>query len=111
MACSLLYQKSPFQQENITSVEKFQTSYNYYIFTTTVPENAVGCPFVDKNGQVIGLMHSNGQTTAIDANYARQLKVTGLSSLDAALRETAIRTALPDTEQEAMTMMTLKKVS
>ena len=101
--------KSPFQQENITSVEKFQTSYNYYIFTTTVPENAVGCPFVDKNGQVIGLMHSNGQTTAIDANYARQLKVTGLSSLDAALRETAIRTALPDTEQEAMTMMTLKK--
>ena len=54
-------------------------------------------------------MHSNGQVTAIDANYAKQLKVTGLSSLDAALRETTIRTALPDTENEAMTMMTLKK--
>lgn len=101
--------KSPFQQESITSVEKFLTSYNYYIFSTGVPENAVGCPFVNKNGQVIGLMHSNGQTTAIDANYASQLKVSGLSSLDAALRETSIRTALPDTEQEAMTMMTLKK--
>lgn len=54
-------------------------------------------------------MHTNGQVTAIDANYAKQLKVTGLSSLDAALRETTIRTALPDTENEAMTMMTLKK--
>ena len=35
--------------------------------------------------------------------------MTGLSTLDAALRETGIRTALPDTEQEAVMMMTLKK--
>lgn len=101
--------KSPFQQEDISSVENFMTTYNYYIFSTSVPENAVGCPFVNKNGQVIGLMHTNGQTTAIDANYAKQLKVIGLSTLDAALRETGIRTALPDTEQDAITMMTLKK--
>ncbi len=101
--------KPAYQQEDISSVEKFNTSYNYYIFTTTVPENAVGCPFANKNGQVIGLMHSNGQVTAIDANYANQLKVTGLSTLDAALRETTIRTALPDTENESLTMMALKK--
>lgn len=101
--------KSPFQQEDISSVENFMTTYNYYIFSSSVPENAVGCPFVNKNGQVIGLMHTNGQTTAIDANYAKQLKVTGLSTLDAALRETGIRTALPDTEQDGITMMTLKK--
>ena len=101
--------KSPFQQEDISSVENFMTTYNYYIFSSSVPENAVGCPFVNKDGQVIGLMHTNGQTTAIDANYAKQLKVTGLSTLDAALRETGIRTALPDTEQDAITMMTLKK--
>ena len=101
--------KPQYQQEDITTVEKFMDTYNYYVFSNSVPENAVGCPFVNKDGQVIGLMHSNGQTTAVDANYATQLKVTGLSSLDAALRETAIRTALPDTEQDAMTMMTLKK--
>lgn len=101
--------KSPFQQEDISSVENFMTTYNYYIFSSSVPENAVGCPFVNKDGQVIGLMHTNGQTTAIDANYAKQLKVTGLSTLDAALRETGIRTALPDAEQDAITMMTLKK--
>ena len=101
--------KSPFQQEDIASVEKFKETYNYYIFSNTVPDNAVGCPFVNKSGQVIGIMHSNGQVTAIDANYAKELKVTGLSTLDAALRQTGIRTALPETEQEAITMMTLNK--
>ena len=101
--------KPAFQQEEISGVETFNNVYNYYVFTTTVPENAIGCPFVNKDGQVIGLMHSNGMVTAIDALYAKQLKVTGLSTLDAALRETGIRTALPETEQEAMMMLTLKK--
>lgn len=101
--------KPAFQQEEISGVETFNNVYNYYIFTTTVPKNAIGCPFVNKDGQVIGLMHSNGMVTAIDALYAKQLKVTGLSTLDAALRETGIRTALPETEQEAVMMLTLKK--
>ena len=101
--------KPAFQQEDISSVEKFNTTYNYYIFSNSVPDNAVGCPFVNKDGQVIGLMHTNGAVTAIDANYAKQLHVTGLSTLDAALRESGIRTALPDKEQDAITMMTLNK--
>ncbi len=101
--------KPAYQQEDISSVEKFNTTYNYYIFTNNAPENAVGCPFANKDGQVIGLMHNNGSVTAIDANYAKQLHVTGLSTLDAALRESGIRTALPDTENDAVTMMTLNK--
>ena len=74
--------KPAYQQEDISSVEKFKTTYNYYIFSNSAPENAVGCPFANKNGQVIGLMHSNGQVTAIDANYAKQLKVTGQTTAD-----------------------------
>ena len=101
--------KPSYQQEEISSVEKFNNTYNYYIFSNGAPDNAVGCPFVNKDGQVIALMHNNGSVTAIDANYAKQLKVTGLSTLDAALRETGIRTALPDTEQDAITMLTLNK--
>ncbi len=101
--------KPAYQQEEISSVEKFNTTYNYYIFSNTAPENAVGCPFVNKNGQIIALMHNNGSVTAIDANFAKQLHVTGLSTLDAALRESGIRTALPDQEQDAVTMMTLNK--
>ncbi|MBN2917313.1 MAG: tetratricopeptide repeat protein, partial [Prevotella sp.] len=101
--------KPAYQEEEISSVEKFNTSYNYYIFSNSAPDNAVGCPFVNKDGQVIALMHNNGSVTAIDANFANQLKVTGLSSLDAALRESGIRTALPDKETDAITMMTLNK--
>ena len=101
--------KPAYQQEDISSVEKFNTTYNYYIFSNSAPENAVGCPFANKDGQVIGLMHNNGSVTAIDANFAKQLHVTGLSSLDAALRESGIRTALPDKESDAITMFTLNK--
>lgn len=100
---------SPIQQEEINSVEKFNSTYNCYIFITTAPDNAVGSPFVNKDGQVIALMHNNGSITAIDANYAKQLHVTGMSTFDAALRESGIRTALPDTEQDATTMMALVK--
>lgn len=101
--------KPAYQQEEISSVEKFNTTYNYYIFSNSAPENATGCPFVNKDGQVIALMHNNGSVTAVDANFAKQLHVTGLSSLDAALRESSIRTSLPDKEQDAITMMTLSK--
>lgn len=102
--------KPSYQQEEISKIETFNNSYNYYIFANSAPENAIGCPFVNKNGQVIGLMNlNNGSIIAIDGNFAKQLKVTGLSSLDAALRESNIRTSLPETEHDAITMMTLRK--
>lgn len=104
-------QKPAYQEEAIKKVEDFHTSYKYYIFSAAVPENTVGCPFINRLGQVVGVMHANkgADVIAIDANYVNQLKVSGLSTLDAALRESGIRTVLPDTEQEAITMMTLIK--
>ena len=101
--------KPAYQQEDVSSVEKFNTTYNYYIFESNAPENAVGCPFVNKDGQVIALMHYNGTVTAVDANFAKELHITGLSTLDASLRETRIRTSLPEKEDDAITMMTLNK--
>lgn len=95
---------------SISSVERFHNSYNYYILSGEVAENTVGGPVINGKGQVIGIVHkSDTHTTAVDAAYIRQLTVTGLSSLDASLQETGIRTALPDNEEEAITMMTLKK--
>ena len=34
--------KPAYQQEDISSVEKFKATYNYYIFSNSAPENAVG---------------------------------------------------------------------
>lgn len=99
-------------QLTLSSVERFHDSYNYYILDGEVPDNAVGCPVVNGNGQVVGIMHkSDSHTTAVDGAYVKQLSVSGLSSLDASLQETGVRTALPDNEEEAITMMTLKKGS
>ena len=105
--------KSPeARQVTISSVERFHENYNYYILEGEVPDNAVGCPLINGNGQILGIMHkSDTHITAVDVNYIKQLTVNGLSSLDASLQETGIRTALPDQEEEAITMMTLKKGS
>lgn len=97
---------------DVSSVERFHGNYNYYIFNGEVPDNAVGSPVFNGKGQVIGIMHkSDTHTTAVDVAYIKQLTVTGLSSLDASLKETGVRTALPDSEEDAITMMTFKKGS
>ncbi len=102
--------KPDYRKLEVSSVERFHNNYNYYILTGEIPEHAVGCPVINDKGQVIGIMHmSDKHTTAVDGAYIDQLTVTGLSSLDASLQETGIRTALPDNEEEAITMLTLKK--
>lgn len=54
-------------QLTLSSVERFHDSYNYYILDGEVPDNAVGCPVVNGNGQVVGIMHkSDSHTTAVD---------------------------------------------
>lgn len=91
----------------IASVEKFMDKYNYYIFSTTAPDNAASCPFVNNNGQVIGLLqHSkNGDVHATDAKFASDMVANGFTINDAVLRTCGIRTALPDDENQALLTM------
>ena len=91
----------------IASVEKFMDKYNYYIFSTTAPDNAASCPFVNNNGQVIGLLqHSkNGDVHATDAKFASDMVANGFTINDAVLRTCGIRTALPDNENQALLTM------
>ncbi len=91
----------------IASVEKFMDKYNYYIFSTTAPDNASSCPFVNNNGQVIGLLqHSkNGDVHATDAKFASDMVANGFTINDAVLRTCGIRTVLPDNENQALLTM------
>lgn len=103
-----------FTQTKIAEIEKFNTSYNYYIFDTQAPENTNACPFVTQEGKVIGLLvHSNtdNDVHAIDALFADSLKVNGLSSLDPALKQTQICTALPNKEPDALLTLMMAKES
>lgn len=99
-------------ETKIAEIEKFNTSYNYYIFDSQAPENTNACPFVTKEGKVIGLLvHSNtdNDVHAIDALFTNSLKVNGLSSLDPALKQTHICTALPDKESDALLTLMMAK--
>lgn len=99
--------KADIKTLKIASVEKFMDKYNYYIFSTTAPENAVGCPFVNASGQVIGLLQNSksGDVHATDAKFASDIVANGFTINDAVLKTCGIRTALPDNENEALLTM------
>lgn len=89
--------------------EKFMTNYNYYIFNDVDVEAAhLGCPVVNDNGELLGVMQrpeAGGQAYSADARVTTTFKLTGLSLNDATLKATGIRTALPDNEDQAALML------
>ena len=90
---------------NIGRVEKFMNRYNYYVFSQNAPENLTGSPFVNAQGQVIGLLQrskKNGEAYATDARLAADLKANAFSLNDPVLRTCAIRTALPEQQDQAL---------
>jgi len=98
----------------IDKAETFQESYAYYTLKLPMPQNAEGCPLMNQNGEVVGMMQpaansqaANGQQTAyaISARYVNDMKVTGFSLHDASLKQTNIKIALPDNKDEALLMM------
>jgi len=96
----------------VTKVEKFNTSYNYYIFQVNTSMNTEGCPFVNDNGEVIGLLkHTENDLVknAADLNFLNTMKLNGLSINDPSLAGCGIRVGLPDDLNQAeLTMMVAK---
>lgn len=95
---------------NIKSIEKFMSDYSYYIFSFDSNENTEGCPFVNDNGEVIGLLQSstiNEDIHATDAKFTQSLKTTGLSVNDENYRKIGIPAALPDDKEQAMLTLML----
>lgn len=99
--------KADIKTFKISSVEKFMDKYNYYIFSSTAPENAISCPFVNSNGQVIALLQqsNDGNIHATDAKFASDMTANGFTINDPVLKTCGIRTAMPDTENEALLTM------
>lgn len=102
--------KPEFKETTIDKVETFMDKYAYYIIKMSAPENAVGCPFANANGQVIGFMQQSQYTTdyhSTDANYIKDFVVTGLSANEPVLRRTNIPTALPNDKEQAQLALML----
>ena len=91
----------------VKSVQKVQNDYDYYTLEATAPENTVGCPYLNTNGEVVGIQQqssSDDNTTqyAVGAAFATGLKMTGLSLNDPALKATSIKKDLPDELDQAI---------
>lgn len=97
---------------SVSKVETFMDKYSYYIFNNAIPENAESCPVVNQNGQVIGLIEQSKTDTTVyatDAKFANDFKLNGLSINDAVLRQTGIRTEIPDNQQDALLTLMLAR--
>ena len=91
----------------VKSVQKVQNDYDYSPLEATAPENTVGCPYLNANGEVVGIQQqssSDDNTTqyAVGAAFATGLKMTGLSLNDPALKATSIKKDLPDELDQAI---------
>lgn len=92
----------------VAKVEKFNQTFNYYVFDKTIAESAIGAPICNSNGQIIGIaqLSADGTTVhATDVRLVNEFKTTGLSLSDPILKTTGIRAILPTDEQQALLML------
>lgn len=89
----------------ITKVEQPADNCSYYTFQMQVPENAGGCPLLNDNGEVTGIMqqpnHGDTHGYATSVNMAAGMKAPALSLSDPTLSMTSIKKALPDDIRDA----------
>lgn len=95
-----------------TKVESFQNNLPYYIFEETAREELAGSPFLNANGELLGLMEPARKRTDLycaSAQYAMSMTPTGFTAKEATMRQTNIRIALPTDKNQALLAMMMAK--
>ena len=81
----------------VQNVENFMERYSYYLLSTDAGDMQDGCPLVDASGRLLALFSGTTKAhSATDARFAQELQINGLSQNDPVLRQTGIRTGLPN---------------
>lgn len=94
----------------VRKAEKFNSDYDYYTIAIQMPENTVGCPLLNEDGEVVGMMQPSvrqGDTLnyAVSARFAESLRITGLSINDPVLKATKVKKDLPmELDQAVLTL-------
>lgn len=94
----------------ITKAEVFSGNYTYYTIMAEAPENTISCPFLNDEGHVIGLLQApvknkKNNCFAVSSAFANDLKISGLSINDAALKSILIKKELPNEIDQAILTM------
>ncbi|MFC2384811.1 MAG: hypothetical protein ACFNP5_06530 [Hoylesella saccharolytica] len=95
---------------SVQKAERFNSDYNYYLYTGSLEGLRSGCPAVNQRGEVVGMLQQsrvNETVYSIDLRYTDTFKTTGLSVNDPILQQTGIRMALPDEVEQASLMLML----
>ena len=100
----------------VTRVEQPADKYSYYTLQMQVPETAGGCPVLNDNGEVVGIMQqpASGDKDgyATDVRMATDLTAKPLMINDPTLSQTMLKKALPDDIKEAtVTLMTMQTMA
>ena len=72
------------------------------------PDNTTACPFVNENGEVIGLLqvsNTSFDTHATDARFGSSLSLSALSFSDSRIRQIGIPMALPEEKSQAQLLL------
>jgi len=90
----------------VSNAEEFGEGFAYYTLAMETTELQVGCPILNENGEVMGILQpsADSKTTtsyAVSARFANSLAMKGLTINDPALRDIHIEKALPDDQNEA----------
>lgn len=93
-------------QGTVNSAEQFGEGYTYYTLDMTTTDLQVGCPVLNEQGEVVGILQpsASGKSStgyAVSASFANNLHMMGLSLSDPVLRSVKIAKALPDDLSEA----------
>ena len=93
-------------QGSVKSAEQFGEGYTYYTLDMTTTDQQVGCPVLNEQGEVVGILQpsASGKSStgyAVSASFANNLHMMGLSLSDPVLRSVKIAKALPDDLSEA----------
>ena len=97
-----------------SKVESFQNDLPYYIYEQTAPDELAGSPFLNNNGELLGLMQPAKKRTDVycpSAQYAMSMTVSGFTSKQATMRLTQMRVALPDNFDQAVVALFMNQGS
>ena len=103
--------KPEMQHVAIQDTEAFMDSLTYYLFDDNdVSSTSLGCPIVNDQGQLLGIMQrpkNGGRAFSTDARLSATLRLSALSINDNTLRKCGIRTALPSKSSDAVVTLML----
>ena len=101
-------------QYEIEREENFMDKYGYYIFAYNEKSDGAGSPFVNDNGEVIGLLQQSETSLdshAVDARFAASLSFSPLDVNNPMYSKSGIRMQLPSDKKQAQLMMMLSAES